>query len=392
MTFGKGNMESNEVIKVLDKNDIRKIGGIVAGAILFNWALQNIAIIFAFLGKILNLIVPFLIGLSIAFILNIPMQVLESKLFKKGSAKLRRLVSLPLTIVLMLALVLLVLLAIIPEIGKTFETLLAMLPGFIDSVTAWGEQLSAKFPNLGVWLSKVELDWESIGKNVFNFLKNGVSSIMSSTVSIASSLFSGIVNFFLGFVFAVYILFQKENLARQTKKLLYGLAPEAKADRFVSICALVNKTFSKFITGQCTEAVILGLMFFVSLNLFRFPYAMAIAVLVTCTALIPVFGAFIACFIGAFLILVTSPVKAFWFVVLFLVLQQIEGNLIYPRVVGGSVGLPALWVMAAVMIGGGAMGVTGMLVSVPLCSVLYVMLREAIGKRLAKKHIPAEKT
>ena len=319
------------------------------------------------------------------------MQVLENKLFKKSNARLRRIVSLLLTILLMLALVLLMLSTIIPEIGKTFETLFAMLPGFINSITVWGEQLSAKFPNLGVWLTEMNLDWDSIGKNVFNFLKSWFARIMNSTVIIVSSLFTGVVNFFLGFVFAVYILFQKENLARQVKKLLYSLVPEARADRFVSICALVNKTFSKFITGQCTEAVILGLMFFISLSLFRFPYAMAIAVLVTCTALIPIFGAFIACFIGAFLILVTSPIKAFWFVVLFLVLQQIEGNLIYPRVVGSSVGLSALWVMAAVMIGGGTMGVTGMLVSVPLCSVLYVLLRQSINKKLAKKNIPTEK-
>lgn len=375
----------------MERNDFFKTGGIVAGAILFNWALQNIAAIFAFLGKVANLILPLLIGLSIAFILNIPMRVFESKLFKKGTTKLRRIVSLLLTILLMLALVSLVLLTVIPDIGQTVETLLAKLPGFINNATVWGRQLSAKFPNLGRWLSQANLDWESIGKNVFNFLKDGVAGIMNSTVAVVSSVFSGILNFFLGLVFALYILFQKESLARQAKKLLYGLVPEAKADRFVNICALANQTFAKFITGQCTEAVILGLMFFVSLSLFRFPYAIVIAVLVTCTALIPVFGAFIACFIGAFLILVTSPVKAFWFVVLFLVLQQIEGNLIYPRVVGGSVGLPALWIMAAVLMGGGTMGVTGMLVSVPLCSVIYVLLRESIGKRLTKKRIPNEK-
>lgn len=382
----------NEVGKVFDSNYFRKIGCIVAGAVLFNWALQNIATIFALLGKTVNLINPFLIGLGIAFILNIPMQVLENRLFKKVGAKLRRLLSLFVTILLILALILLVLLAIIPEIGQTFETLLAMFPGFIVKVAAWGQQLSAKFPNLGVWLSKVALDWESIGTNAFNFMKNWFAGMMNSTVSAISTFFSGVLNFFLGSVFALYILFQKENLARQARKLLYASVPEAKADRFVTICALANKTFSRFITGQCTEAVILGLMFFAALNLFRFPYAMAIAVLITCTALIPVFGAFIACFIGAFLILVTSPIKAFWFIALFLVLQQIEGNLIYPRVVGGSVGLPALWVMAAVIIGGGTMGITGMLVSVPLCSVLYVLLRESVGKRLAEKNIPPEKT
>lgn len=368
--------------KILDKNNIKKIVGIVAGAILFNWALQNIPTIYAFLGNIINPIVPLLIGLCIAFILNIPMQALESKLFINKKPKLRRPVSLLLTIVLMLAAVLMVLYIVIPEIVQTFEILLVGLPGFIDSVTAWGKQLPVKLPNLGVLISGMDLDWDNIEKTALNFLKSGATNIMNSIFSIATSVFNGIFNLFLGFVFAVYILFQKENLTRQAKKLLYAYLSEARADRIVSISTLTNKTFSKFLTGQCTEAVILGLMVFVSMSLFRFPYAMVIAVLVTCTALIPIFGAFIACFIGAFLILVTSPVKAFWFVVLFLVLQQIEGNLIYPRIVGSSVGLPALWVLAAVVIGGNTMGIAGMLVSVPLCSVLYVLLRESVVRKL----------
>ncbi len=381
----------NEVSAILDQNNIPKIVGIVAGAILFYWVLQNLSAIFTFLGNIIDLITPLLIGLGIAFILNIPMQALESGLLKKIDAKPRRLASLILTILIMLTVILLVLLTVIPEIGKTLETLLAMLPGFIDSVTAWGKQLSAKFPNLGGWLSELDLDWDNIGKTVFTFLKNGVTSIMNSTVSIAKSVFSGILNFLLGLVFAVYILFQKENLARQVKKLLYAFLPKAKAAGFVNLWSLVNKTFANFITGQCAEAVILGLMFLMAMGLLRFPYAVVISILVTCTALVPIFGAFIACFIGAFLILVTSPLKAFWFIVLFLTLQQIEGNLIYPRVVGSSVGLPGLWVMLAVVIGGGLMGVTGMLVSVPLCSVLYVLLRESVSRRLAKKEIPVEK-
>jgi len=179
---------------------------------------------------------------------------------------------------------------------------------------------------------------------------------------------------------------------RQAKKLLYAFLSETRADRFMEICSLTNKIFSRFIAGQCTEAIILGLMFFIFMSIFGFPYAVVISALVTCTALIPIFGAFIACIVGAFLILLTNPVKAFWFIVLFLVLQQIEGNLIYPRVVGKSVGLPALWVMTAVMVGGSTIGIAGMIISVPLCSILYVLLRESIDKRLNKKRIPSEKT
>ena len=365
---------------------------IVVGAVLLYWALQNLQPIWVFLGKSFHLLLPFIIGLSIALILNLPMQALERLLPAKWSSKLRRLISLGLTVLLMLVLILMVLLTIIPEIGRTLETLLAMLPGFVEKVTAWGKQLSAKSPNLGAWLSRMDLNWDNIGNSVFNFLKNSLTNLMNSTINLAKSIFSGVVQFFLGAVFAVYLLLQKENLARQTKRTLSAFLPKPQADHLINLSALVSQTFTKFISGQFTEAVILGLMFFIAMLLFRFPYALVISVLVTFTALIPIFGAFIACVIGALLILVSSPVQAFWFIVLFLALQQIEGNLIYPRVVGRSVGLPPIWVLAAVMIGGGLMGITGMLISVPLCSVFYVLLRELVNERLAKKGLLPDKT
>lgn len=339
---------------------------------------------------IVDLVLPLLIGLGIAFILNLPMQALERKLPTKYSPKLRRLTSLVLTVLLMLTLILLVLLTVIPEIGRTLETLLAMLPGFIKDVTAWGKQLSAKFPNLGAWLSQMNLNWDNIGNSVFNFLKNSLTNVMNSTVNLARSIFSGVFQFFLGSIFAIYILIQKENLERQMKRSLYAFLPKVQAEHLISLWGLVSQTFAKFISGQCLEAIILGLMFFITMSLFRFPYVLVITVLVTFTALIPIFGAFIACFIGALLILVTNPIQAFWFIVLFLVLQQLEGNLIYPRVVGRSVGLPPLWVLSAVTIGGGLMGITGMLISVPLFAVCYVLFREAINARLTAKKLPQD--
>lgn len=380
------------MFKILDSKKNLPLIKVVAGAVLFYWLLQNLQPILAFLEKIVDLALPLLIGLGIAFILNLPMQALEKKLPTKYSPKLRRLTSLVLTILLMLVLILLLLLTVIPEIGRTLETLLAMLPGFIKDVTAWGKQLSAKFPNLGAWLSQMNLNWDNIGNTVFDFLKKSLTNVMNSTVNLARSIFSGVFQFLLGSVFAVYILIQKENLHRQTKRTLYAFLPKVKADHMISLWGLVSQTFAKFISGQCLEAIILGLMFFITMSLFRFPYVLVIAVLVTFTALIPIFGAFIACFIGALLILVTSPVRAFWFIVLFLALQQLEGNLIYPRVVGRSVGLPPLWVLSAVTIGGALMGITGMLVSVPLCSVFYVLLRELVNERLAKKGLPPDKT
>lgn len=318
------------------------------------------------------------------------MQALERQLPVKISPKHRRLISLILTVLLMLTLVLLILLTVIPEIGRTLETLLAMLPGFIENVTAWGKELSYHFPNLGAWLSRMNLNWDNIGNTVFTFLKNSLTNVMNSTVNLAKSIFSGVLQFFLGSIFGVYLLFQKENLARQTRKTLYAFLPESKANRIIKLWALINETFAKFIAGQCLEAIILGLMFLITLSLFRFPHTLVITVLVTSTALIPIFGALLACVIGALLILVTSPVRAFWFVIIFLTLQQIEGNLIYPRVVGRSVGLPPLWVLSAVIIGGGLMGITGMLLSVPLFAVCYVLFREAVNERLAAKSLPPD--
>lgn len=381
----------NEVEKIMDRKTLRKITFIIIGAILLNWALQNMSTIGGFLSYIVKIITPFIVGLCIAFILNSPMGAIEGRLSGLRNTTLRRLVSLLLTIAIMLFIIIMVMFIIIPELVKTIEALIDKLPGFVDRATLLGEQISSQLPNLQVWLSNLELNWNEIGKNVLNTLKGGATSILNSTVSIASLIFSGIYNFLIGFVFAIYILFEKENLMRQFKKLLYACLPEKKADRTVEISSLVNKTFNKFLTGQCTEAVILGMMFLITMNIFKFPYALVISVLISITALIPMFGAFIACFIGAFLILVTAPGKAIWFIVVFLVLQQIEGNVIYPRVVGNSLGLPGLWVLVAVLIGGSTMGVTGMLLSVPLCSVLYILLREAVGKRLSEKHVPKRK-
>lgn len=380
--------------QILKKNSIKKIAALIAGGILFNWALQNMSTIGGFLSNIINVILPFIIGLCIAFILNVPMSQFERKLTSIKNSTLRRLTSLLLTIIIIFALFLMIMFIVVPELSHTIETLMDKLPGFVNGVTTLGEKISSELPNLNKWLSDmdVNLNWDSFGKTLLSFLKTGASGIFSSTVSIASLVFSGIYNFFIGFIFAIYILFEKENVTRQSKKLLYAYLPEKRCDSVINIFALVNKTFSRFITGQCTEAIILGLLFLVTMSIFRFPYALVTSVLISCTALIPIFGAFIACFIGAFLILVTDPIKAVWFVVMFLVLQQIEGNLIYPRVVGNSLGLPGIWVLVAVLIGGSTMGVTGMLIGVPLCSVIYVLLRESVGKRLSQKHIPKRKT
>ena len=204
----------------------------------------------------------------------------------------------------------------------------------------------------------------------------------------AMSILGGLLTAVLAAVFSVYILLQKEKLGAQCKKLLYAFLPQERAGQALSIAALSSRTFASFLSGQCLEAVILGCLFFIAMSVLRFPYALMISVLVGFTALIPLFGAFIGCAVGAFMILIIDPMRALWFVILFLVLQQIEGNLIYPKVVGGSVGLPSIWVLVAVTIGGSTMGIAGMLLFIPLCSVLYALLRRTVYERLQKKEVP----
>lgn len=353
---------------------------------------------FRFAGILVGIAAPFLVGLCIAFILNVPMRAVESELFpaklQKRHPKLydaRRPISLVFTILLVIAVVFLALFIVIPEVGRTFQTLRAGIPGFVNRIRSWWAVLALQLPELNRWASGTQPEWDKIIETTFGFLQNGATSIFQSTMGIATSVFSSILNFLIGFVFAIYVLLRKDLLARQCRKLLYAYLPEKLADETIRIGRLANRTFSKFISGQCLEAAILGILFFAVMSIFRFPYAMMISVLIAFTALIPVFGAFIGCAVGILMILVNSPIQALWFLVLFLVLQQLENNFIYPRVVGNSVGLPAMWVMFAVLIGGSTFGVVGMLFMVPLCSVLYALLRESVNRKLLKKQTPFRK-
>ena len=225
---------------------------------------------------------------------------------------------------------------------------------------------------------------------VIDFFRNGAGSVLNSTLTAARSIVSGLTTFFISFVFAVYILLQKEKLSVQAKKVLFAFARKGRAEATLEVLALTYNTFSSFLTGQCVEAVILGSMFVVTMTILKLPYALLVGILIAFTALIPIFGAFIGCVVGAFLIFMVDPVKALIFIVMFLVLQQIEGNLIYPHVVGSSVGLPSIWVLAAVTIGGNLLGIVGMLIFIPLVSVVYALFREIVYLKLKQRKISPE--
>ena len=252
------------------------------------------------------------------------------------------------------------------------------------------ESLPEYLPVIQEWRAGVDIDLDSLSRKVLEYARALGTGLVSSGGGFIGGVVSGVSTFVIGLIFSFYILLQKEKLARQGRQVLYGLLPLRQADRTLDVLRLSGRTFSSFLSGQCLEACILGTLFVAAMTIFRMPYALLVGVLIALTALIPIVGAFIGCAVGALLIAIDDPWKALWFIVLFLVLQQIEGNLIYPHVVGSSVGLPSIWVLAAVTLGGSLMGIMGMLFFIPLCSVLYALFRSYVKDRLAKKAVPVE--
>ena len=244
---------------------------------------------------------------------------------------------------------------------------------------------------MDAFIVDLNVDWTALSQKMIALAKGGGGNLISTGGGLIGGVVSGVSTFVIGLIFSFYLLMQKEKLARQGRQVLYALLPERKADHALDILRLASRTFSSFLSGQCLEAVILGTLFVIAMTIFRMPYALLVGVLIALTALIPFVGAFIGCAVGAILIAITDPWKALMFIVLFLVLQQIEGNLIYPHVVGSSVGLPSIWVLAAVTLGGNLMGIVGMLFFIPLCSVLYALFRGYVQKRLVEKKVPARK-
>lgn len=369
------------------KKFLRNVLGIATFCILLYWGLQNMDRVATFLGMVGGLLLPFLLGAAMAFILNVPMRAIETHLPQKLQ-RAHRGISLVLTLAAVVGVVMVVSLLVLPQLKNTVQTIAARMPAFWAQAQQWANELMIRYPELADWLSEAgNLNLRNVTQQVMDWLKNGGLALVGNTVTAATGIISGFVNFFIALIFAIYLLFQKETLSRQGRMLLFAWMRPEHAEKVLEVVRLANKTFSNFLSGQCLEACILGALFAVGMLLFRMPYVLLISVLVAVTALIPVFGAFIGCFVGAFLILIQNPMQAVVFVILFLVIQQIEGNLIYPRVVGGSVGLPSVWVLAAVTLGGSMFGVVGMLVMIPLCSVLYSLLRTATRERLRSRGV-----
>ena len=378
----------------LNNSNMKKLIKLIIITVLVVFCVFRFDKIYACGTWIIGLLMPFVIGFAIAFILNVPMKGFENLLFRNEKSRwyrFRRPVCMVLSLICVVLVIAFVITMLIPEVSRTITAIGQQFPSTMEAIKNWAVNLTAGYPDIVDRIMEIDIAWDKVSESAINLIKNGSGSLLSSTFNFATSVVSGIIDFVVGLFFAIYILAQKENLKRQTKGLIYALFKEKTADKIIKTCVMADETFANFITGQCLEACILGLMFFVSMSVLSIPYALTVSVTIVVTALIPVFGAFIGCGVGAFLILVDDPKKVLVFLILFIILQQIEGNLIYPHVVGGSVGLPSIWVLVAVIIGGDLMGILGMLIFVPLSSVLYALVKEFVLMRLREKGVAWEK-
>ena len=372
----------------LEKNK-KTIMQLILFTVVIIFAFVNIEALWNFFMYIIKVFMPFIIGSIIAFVLNVLLNVVENKLFKKLNEKnskiwrkIKRPTSVITTFVIIIAIIAFVLGLLIPQLQNTVEI-------FTDNIDSYKKQSVELLDKIGISnkdIKKFINGLDDIQGELTTYLDNNKEEIMQTTVGVASTVIGTITSFVLGIVFAIYILLKKEDLARQSKKILKAYLPEKREKRIREICEVSNTTFGNFISGQCLEALIIGILCFIGMLILQIPYASTISVLVGFTALIPVFGAFIGTAIGAFLILMVDPTKAIIFIIFIIILQQIEGNLIYPKVVGKSVGLPGLWVMVAVTVGASIAGILGMLVSVPLCSVLYGIIKTNVNARIDEKN------
>lgn len=348
-------------------------------------ALKNIPIIKEFLSKSTGVVMPLIIGFVFALIINVPMSFLEDHLWTKKTpnklSKIRRPLAFVLSLLFITGIIVGVVWLVIPALVEAVSVIADGVVQFVNTLSSMTREEIAQLP-VGKLLLNV--DWDKTLKSIETFLKNQGGDIFNTAVGTVSSVIGGIYDFFIAAVFSVYILFNKEKLKSQTSRLIKAWIPDKIADFSIHACRLLGKNFKNFVTGQSLEAVILGVLCIIGMLILQIPYAPMVGALVGVTAIIPVVGGFIGAFVGAFMILTVSPVKAVIFLIFILVLQQLEGNLIYPKVMGTSVNLPSMWILAAVTVGGGIAGAGGMLLAVPVASTLYVLVREATEKREEK--------
>lgn len=376
-----------------NKQTVRSLLLVICGGIVFYSVVQNLTGAAAAFRWLLGILSPFLLGGAIAFVLNVPMRAIERQLFpmSRRGGGLRRPLALLLALLCVIGVLVMASLVIGPNLQDAVMSVIRQVPQAWDRFLDRLAELTVYLPQMQDLIASWDINWNQITAKALAVAQQWGRGLLSSGGGLIGGVVSGVSTFIIGLIFSFYILLQKEKLSRQSRQCAYALLPERRADRALDVCALAERTFSSFLSGQCLEAVILGTLFVISMTIFRMPYAVLVGVLISLTALIPIVGAFIGCGVGALLIAIDDPWKALMFIILFLVIQQVEGNFIYPHVVGSSVGLPSIWVLAAVTLGGKLMGVAGMLLFIPLCSVLYTLFRGFVRLRLEKRNVPPEK-
>ncbi len=390
----------------LDKENTKQIMKIVVVAILLLVALINIQPLWNMFAVFIGIVSPFIWGLAIAFILNIFMTFYENKVFKNGNARgntskvnkvkeskrnaknkkkkgAKRTFSILLSILTIIAVIAIIMVLIIPQFIDVISNLIKNIPSYLENLKNFGISITEQYPQINSYIQNIHIDTVALRDGIMNISKD----VLSVTINQVSSLISNIVNFFIAIVFAVYILANKEELKIQAKKFIYARLNKENADYVLKVSRLARDCFRNFLTGQAKEAVILGVLCAVGMLILQIPYAGPIGALTALTAFIPIVGAFIGGFIGAILIVAVDPIKAIIFIVFIIVLQQIEGNLIYPHIVGKNIGLPSMWVLVAITIGGSLFGIIGMIVGLPILSVIYAILMENTNKKLEEKQL-----
>lgn len=386
----------------LSKKNIKKILGIITFAIVLFTLSQNLPSVASFFNGALAVFASTIVGFCLAFILNIPMNVLENKVFKglknsknKVADKMLRPLSLISTIILTFGFIVLLMFIIIPQLHDSIMLIIEKVPAYYESVVKWIDDMVLRF---GLDISteilhnpKIDINTiTSMAEKIFTF--DGTSDILNTTLGITSSVFSGIANFAIGFIIAVYILAEKEKIGSFTKRFLEKIMPEKAYENTLNVFSVASSSFANFITGQVTDAFILAILCFVGMSIFRFPNAAVISVIIGVTALIPVIGPFIGEFIGCFIILMESPLKALLFLIFVLILQAIDNNFIYPKIVGKSVGLPGILVLLAVIIGGNLGGILGILLGVPTTSAVYALVVAWLNNKSEPVNVTVEVT
>ena len=379
----------------VNKNTLKRVFLGVAACIILYWLLHETESVKQVLGKILSILSPFITGACIAFIINVPMRFFENKLGAIQNPTLKRTVSLAITLIAVSIVLAVVFILLIPQLIETVELMIPSVSKFLQNLEVKIEELIADNPDAFRFLQNSadgqSFDLGALIQKVIGLVGQSVSTIVSGAVFTIGRVTSFAINFFIAIVFSIYCLFQKETLARQGRKILYAFVKESRADYLIHILRLTNSTFSNFLSGQCIEVCILGVMIAVAMAILRMPYIPLVSVLVAVTAFIPIVGAWAGCILGAFFMLVNDPMQAVWFAVMFLVVQQVEGNLIYPKVVGTSIGLSGMWVLVAIAVGGELMGVAGMFLMIPFASVIQTILREMVSNRLAMRPVDTAK-